>query len=242
MTRSVLLDNVTHKDLRVRTGYSAEFGDKIGSCVVFPTEIAYVQREYPILFRRDTNDDLQAMALLGFEKDENLFLDDTGWNARYVPAIQQRGPFAIGLRKDADDEDRSEPMVHVDLDHPRISRTEGEPLFLPHGGKSPYLDHSSRILQVIYEGAAHVRPMFAAFEEAGLIESIDVEAELDRTTKLRIPGFLTIGQDRLAGLDGAMLERLNKAGYLQLAMLIVASLGNVAWLIELKNRKRAAHA
>ncbi|MEJ2257600.1 MAG: SapC family protein [Woeseiaceae bacterium] len=167
-------------------------------------------------------------------------MDENGWNARYVPAIQQRGPFLIGLQKYPDEADRQDPMVQVDLDHPRISHSEGEPLFLPHGGNSPYLDRISRVLQVIYRGTPHIRPMFAAFEDAGLIESVDLNIELDRTTKYKLQGYLTLSQDRLNELDQQQLERLNKAGYLQLAMLAAASLGNVSWLIELKNRRRAA--
>jgi SapC len=241
MTNTVLLDNVRHKDLRVRTGFAAEFGDSISSCVVFPTEFVHVHREYPILFRKDTNGDLQAMALLGLDKDENLFLDETGWNARYVPAIQQRGPFLIGFRQtDIDGQTVREPVIHVDLDHPRISDSEGEPVFLRHGGNSPYLERANRMLQIIYKGAEHAKPMFAAFEEAGLIEEIDVEIELDERAKYKVPGFLTISHDRLTELGGVELERLNKSGYLQLAMLVMTSLGNVSWLIELKNRKRAA--
>jgi hypothetical protein len=241
MTNTVLLDNVTYKDLRVRTGYSAEFGDNINLALVFPTEFVFVQREYPILFRRDANGEFQAVALLGLDKGENLFLDESGWNARYVPAVQQRGPFLIGLhRKDVDGSVSPEPMVHVDLDHPRISGTEGEPVFLRHGGHSPYLEHATRMLQLIYHGAELARPMFAAFEEAGLIESMEAEVKLDDRVKYRLPDFFTIDQDRLAALDGAALERLNQLGYLQLAIFVVHSLGNVQWLIELKNRRRAA--
>lgn len=241
MTNTVLLDNVAHKDLRVRTGFSAEFGDGINTCIVFPTEFAYVQREYPILFRKDTNGDLQSMALLGLDKDENLFLDGTGWNARYVPAVQQRGPFLIGFRqRDVDGEVVREPVIHVDLDNPRISETEGEPVFLKHGGNSPYLERANRMLQIIYKGSEHMRPMFAAFEEVGLIEEIQVDIELDEKVKYKLPGFLTISEERMAELDGAQLERLNKSGYLHLAMLVITSLGNVSWLIELKNRRRIA--
>lgn len=239
MTNTVLLDNVAHKDLRVKAGYSAEFGDSVNGVIVFPTEFVYVHREYPILFRRDANGELVATALLGFDEGENLFLDEKGWNARYVPAIQQRGPFLIGLRKDAAGDPR-DPMVQVDLDHPRISRSEGLPLFLPQGGNSPYLEHVSRILQIIYQGSGQARPMFAAFEDAGLIESVDLDAQLDRTTTYKLPGFFTVSHEKLAALDGATLERLHRQGFLQLAMHIVSSLGNVHWLIELKNRKRAA--
>jgi hypothetical protein len=241
MTNPVLLDNVAHKDLRVRTGHSAEFGDNINLTLVFPTEFAFVQREYPILFNRDSKGDFQAVALLGLDKGENLFLDESGWNARYVPAVQQRGPFLIGLhRKDVDGSVSPEPMVHVDLDHPRISKTDGEPVFLRHGGHSPYLERAGRMLQIIYHGAELAKAMFAAFVEAGLIEGMEVEVNLDDRVKYRLPGFFTIDQDRLAALGGNELERLNRLGYLQLAMLVVSSLGNMGWLIELKNRSLAA--
>ena len=39
------------------------------------------------------------------DKGENLFLDERGWNARYVPAVQQRGPFIIGLHRSDTDPD-----------------------------------------------------------------------------------------------------------------------------------------
>ena len=56
----------------------------------------------------------------------------------------------------------------------------------------------------------------------------------------RLPGLLTVSQEKLAGLDGAQLARLNSAGFLQLAVLAMASVGNISRLIDLKNRKRAA--
>lgn len=238
MTNAVLLDNVAHKDLRVRTGYSAEFGDSINLATVFPTEFAIVQREYPILFRKGANGAMEAVALLGLDKGENLFLDRDGWNARYVPAIQRRGPFLIGVHPKQDESsDRHELMVHVDLDHPRISRTEGAPVFLRHGGNSPYLERASRMLQMIYHGVEMAKPMFAAFEEAGLIDEMEAEVNISDRVKYKLPGFLTINQDRLAALDGKTLERMNPPGHLQLAMLVATSLGNINWLIELKNRK-----
>ena len=241
MTNTVLLDNVTHADLRVRTGHGAEFGDNINLALVFPTEFVFVQREYPILFRREASGALQAVALLGLDRGENLFLDDKGWNARYVPAVQQRGPFVIGLhRRQTGGGIDNEPMIHVDLDHPRISTTEGEPVFLRHGGHAPYLQRANRMLQLIYHGAELARPMFSAFEAEGLIESMQVKVNLDERVQYTLPDFFTIDQDRLAALEGAALERLNRPGYLQLALWVCASLGNIEWLIELKNRKRAA--
>jgi len=241
MTNAVLLDNVAHKDLRVRTGYSAEFGDNINLAPIFPTEFAFAQREYPIVFRKDPNGVLEAVVLLGLDKGENLYLDKDGWNARYVPAIQRRGPFLIGVHPKQDkSQEKHELMVHVDLASPRISRTEGAPVFLRHGGNSPFLERAIRMLQMIAHGAEFAQPMFAAFMEAGLIDEMVAEVNIEDRVQYKLPDFMTINQERLAELDGATLERMNRAGYLQLAMLVVTSLGNVNWLIELKNRKIAA--
>jgi hypothetical protein len=239
MTKPVLLNNIDHASLRVITGHSVAFGDNINQALIFPTEFAEIQREYPIFFRKDPNGAFQSVALLGLDKDENLFLDEQGWRARYVPAVQERGPFLIGFQEQAGDgEMRREPMIHVDLDHPRISESEGEPVFLPQGGNSPYLERIARVLRILHQGVALSAPMFAAFEAVGLIEPVEVEIKLNDREGYRLPGHYTIGEDRLAELDGARLEQLNKAGFLHAAFSVVSSLGNVARLIDLKSRRR----
>src|SRR5690606_7322863 len=142
------------RDLRVITRYGAEFGDAIGLVPTFPTEYAAVQREYPIFFKKDpaTGEDY-SIALLGVAKNETLFLEQGRWNAAYVPGMIARGPFLVGFQaQQVDGETGNEPVIHVDLDHPRVSRTEGEPVFLPHGGNSPYLEHIAMVLRGIREG------------------------------------------------------------------------------------------
>ncbi|MEY2853382.1 MAG: hypothetical protein RL030_514, partial [Pseudomonadota bacterium] len=57
--------------------------------------------------------------------------------------------------------------------------------------------------------------------------------------KYKLPGFLTISQERFARLGPEALERLHGKGYLQPAILLMTSMANVYWLMELKNRKRA---
>ncbi len=237
MMNRVLLNNVEHGDLRVDARHGVEFGDNINQVLIFPTEFEDVQREYPIFLRKDANGDYQAVALLGLDRDENLFLDATGWRARYVPAVQQRGPFSIALQ------DRPgaapEPMIHIDLDHPRVSRTDGEPLFLPEGGSAPYLKHVSRVLGVIYDGLEVGKPLYAALEELSLIEPVAVEIKLSDREAYDLPAVYTIAHDRLMALQGPDLERLHQSGLLRAAYAVLSSMGNVARLIELKNRKLA---
>ena len=239
MTNKALLNNVDHQDLRIDTRHGAAFGDAINQVLIFPTEYEDIQREYPIFFRRDESGDFQSIALLGLDKDENLFLGDGGWQARYVPAMQRRGPFSIGLQEREGD-GRAEPMIHVDLDHPRIGTGEGESLFLPHGGNAPYLEHVAEVLRLIYTGLEVSKPMFAAFAALELIRPVAVEAQLSDEEKYVLPDFFAIDEARLAALGGADLERLHQSGFLRAAFLAAASLGNVSRLIALKNSRRAA--
>lgn len=238
MTKRVLLNNVDHAELRVVTRHGPEFGDGVNQALVFPTEFDALQREYPILFRRDANGQMQAVALLGLDRDENLFLADGRWNARYVPATQERGPFSIAVG-DATPSDGGEPMIEIDLDHARVSRTEGEPLFLPAGGHAPYLQKVTRLLGAIYDGIEVSRPFFAGLEAFGLVEPIDLEVRLSDREAYEIPDVFTISQARLAALDGSELEQLNRSGLLRAAYAAVFSLGNLAWLAETKARRQA---
>ncbi len=234
MSHRVLLNNVDHADLRVITRCGSEFGDLVNQALVLPTEFDAVQREYPILFRKDANGEYQAVALLGLDRDENLYIDGDRWTARYVPASLQRGPFSIGVGGSA-----AGPMIHIDLSHPRVSREEGEPLFLPAGGNAPYLQRMARVLGVIYDGLEVSRPFFAALDQLNLIEPVALEIGLNDREAYDLPGVYTISHERLAALGGADLERLNASGVLRAAYAVLSSLGNVERLVDAKNRRLA---
>jgi hypothetical protein len=238
MSQVVLLDNVEHHDLRLITHFSPNLGDAVNLALVVPTEFAEVQREYPILFRRSENGAFQAYALLGLETNENLYLDETGWQAKYIPAIQARGPFRIGFRKQDTGDGRSEPMIMVDLEHPRISRSEGEPLFLPHGGNAPAFERIAQTLRTLHAGVEMSNAMFAAFADAGLLAPVEINIEFDETTRYALPDFFSISEEALSQLGGETLQRLNQSGLLALAYCAVLSKGNLARLIELKSKRR----
>ena len=132
MNNFALLNNVEHQDLRVITTRSAAYGDNVMFTITFPSEFRSVQAFYPILFHKSAGGDVWPVALFGFQEGENLFLDDDGWHAGYIPAMIRREPFLIGYQKSRD-ASQPEPLrvLSLDLDHPRVSRNEGQPLFQP---------------------------------------------------------------------------------------------------------------
>lgn len=233
MANRVALNNVDHAALKVVPRAGPDFGDAVNQLLLVPTEFEAATREYPIFFRRDQDGNFQAIALLGFERGENLFLDGDRWTTRYVPAVQRRGPFFIAVRPDS-----GEPIIHIDLDDPRVGESEGEPLFKPHGGNAPYLEHVAEALFAIHEGLAVAPRMFASFQELELLQPVELNVDLGDGLTVNIPNLFTIGSEQFAALGGDQLADLNRSGFLSAAVLARASLGNVAHLIDLKNRKR----
>lgn len=239
MPRYELLNNVTHKDLRVVTRFGQEFGDNVGMVQAFPTEFAELQREYPIFFRRDRDSgEWQAVALLGFDRKENLFLQNGRWNADYLPGAIAKGPFLIGFQEQRiDGELRREPVIHVDMEHPRVSTSEGEAVFLPRGGHTPYLEHISGVLRGIRDGVEAAKGMFAEFDALGLIQPMHFEVQLDAEHRVNLSGLHGIDRDKLAALDADALHRLHRAGYLEGAFLVQSSMHNLRRLMAEKQRR-----
>ena len=227
MARYVRLDNVAHRDLAVAKRYAAAHGDAVNQVLALPTEFEALQREYPILFRRDPAADgaagWYAVALLGFARDENLFLRGDGtWDAHYVPAMRRRGPFAPGPA-DGD--------ILVDLDDARVGADEAEPLFLRHGGVAPMLQRITGVLDVLRRGQAASAPLYAAWEAAGLLAPARLDIDLGDGATVSIEDVFRVDERQLAALRGEPLERLHHQGFLRAAHMAAASLDIVDRLI-----------
>ncbi len=239
MPRYEMLNNIAHRDLRVATDFGPEFGDAVGMVPAYPSEFAELQREYPIFLRRDVaTGEWQSVALLGFEQHENLFLQEGRWNAAYLPGAAAKGPFLIGFQESRiDGAPSQEAVLHVDLDHPRVKAMQGEPVFLPQGGNTPYLDHIAGVLRGIHDGHAFGAAMFARLDAHQLIQPITLDVQIEPQHRVSVNGLHAIDRDRLALLDGPALAELNRAGYLEGAYLMLASLHNMRRLIAEKQRR-----
>jgi hypothetical protein len=234
MANPVLLNNVDHKDLRVITRHGRDLDESHPFVPTFAAEFRLLQAHYPIIFRKETDaHPFEPIALLGFEADENLFLEDQAWDASTIPLLVDRLPFLIGR-------DGDELMIHIDLDSPRISKTEGEPIFLPHGGMSPYLENVNSMLLTVHQGMESNAAFIEALVKHDLIEGFSLDVTLDDGSQNRLGGFYTINEDRLAELDAAALDSLHKAGWLAAIYFQLASLSNFRALIDRKNARRAA--
>jgi len=230
MPNTALLNNIEHKDLRIITRRGAQYGDAQMAVATFPAEFRDAQACFPIIFRQTTDGlGYEPLVLLGFQDGENLFLKGEVWDAPYVPLMLERQPFLIGVNPNG------ELMVHVDVDHPRVSSVEGTPVFKEHGGTSDFLEYRNSMLAAIHQGMQGMPAFLAALLKYELLESFVLDVELNDGSQNRLAGFYTINEDKLAALDAAALGELHQAGHLQAIYMAVASLSNLRHLIDRKN-------
>jgi hypothetical protein len=238
MTNHALLDNVKHANLRVNTTYEKGHGFDVNSARVFPGEFVHLQMDYPLFFIKSSETGhFEAIVLLGFSENENLYLRDGRWDAAYIPLSIARQPFLIGFQEQVEDGvPKTVPVVHVDLDHPSVSYSDGEAVFLEHGGESALLERVSSILKAIHEGHENSESLSKLLVGLELIESVNVEIEFTDGSRQNLSGLYTINEDKLRALTAEGLGALHEAGHLQTVYMMLASLPNMTRLIDRKNK------
>jgi hypothetical protein len=239
MAKHELLNNNDHKDVKIITKRSALYGENVSYVYTFPQEFKSLQAHYPICFRKDdATGKLFPVALLGFEDGENLFLNGEQWSAYYVPCMFERLPFSIAKQTTHIDGVKGvQSVVCIDVESPRISRTEGQPIFLGFGGNTAYLERVVGMLDAIELGSVENEDFVNMLTEFKLIESFSLEVELNNGSKHSLYGYFTINEEKLANIESQQLQELHQRSFLQSIYMVIASQVHFRDLVELKNKK-----
>jgi hypothetical protein len=234
-----ILTNDQHRSVAVDTRARPEYGDSVNRAIALSAEFNELHREYPLLLRK-TNEapGFVAHAILGFEKDENLFVEGDRWTSTFIPATLARGPFSLGYIRAAEDDaspaaSKAEMKIMIDEQHPRV-RAGGQPVFLPLGGETPYLEGVKRVLQIVDAGLRADRVFYPELVAMGLLEEVKIQISVFTELRYDFSGYYSIAQEKLAALNGDQLLRLHRMGLLGLVYFLISSLGNFQKLVNLK--------
>lgn len=123
------------------------------------------------------------------------------------------------------------------MDSPRISYNQGEAVFLPQGGQSPYLQKMSATLMAIHQGHQQTQSFIETLQQHDLIESVEIKVTLDDESKHAMNFLYTINEEKVAQLSDQVVADLHRSGYLHGIHMILASMPNMSHLIALKNSR-----
>jgi len=227
MTQIVPLNKTTHRSLKVDGRSSAAYGDNRRFVQVIVKEFPQLLVHYPILFSKDPKTgQFYCGAMLGYDEDENLFLEEWADRDVYRPLMLQRGPFYA-----------NGPDLAIDLDDPRVGVEGGKTLFTDQGEPTRYLQSIIWAFQDLSPGVEMTKLFIERLLELKLIEPVDVEVECDDGTIRRCIGLYTINQDELMRLPDAAVVELFRRGYLRLIHHMIASLKQVQVMARKKNSR-----
>lgn len=240
MARYETLSNINHQHLHIITRRHADYGDNLTHTLTFPQEFRSIQAHYPIFFRKQADTGIfEAVAMFGFEHNQNLFLNEHGWDASYVPLMILRQPFLIGFQQQQENgEVVKRPVVQVDMENPRVSSVEGERVFMEFGGHTEYLNKMVSILDYIHYGHETSRLFIQALVALNLIESLTLDIELDDGSKNQLAGYYTINEDTLNKLPQDDLFRLHQHGFLEPIYMVLASQSRIADMVARVNKRK----
>jgi hypothetical protein len=234
-----ILTSDQHRSVAVDTRARPEYGDMVNRAIALSAEFNELHREFPLLLRKtDAAPGFVAHAILGFEKDENLFIEGDRWTAACVPATLARGPFSLGYVRgdngaDAPAGAKADIRIMIDDQHPRL-RADGQPVFLPLGGETPYLQNIKRILQTVDAGLRADQLLYRELAAMGLLEEVKIEISVFAELRYDFSDCYGIDQRKFAALDAGQLLRLHRQGLLGLVYFLMSSLGNFQKLVNLK--------
>jgi hypothetical protein len=230
-----ILTSDQHRSVAVDTRARPEYGDTVNRAVALSAEFNELHREFPLLLRKTSEaPGFVAHAILGFEKDENLFVEGDRWTSTFIPATLARGPFSLGYIRAEDGDNAPAGMkVMIDEQHPRL-RADGQPVFLPLGGETPYLEGIKRVLQTVDAGLRADHLFYRELVAMDLLEEVKIQISVFPELRYDFDGYHSVNQEKFAALNAEQLLKLHRLGLLGLVYFLISSLGNFQKLVNLK--------
>jgi hypothetical protein len=205
----VVLNSVTHKDLKVAPISNFNFAKGFNSCVILGQEFLEAAKYYPIVFSK-TDDTLTPVIVLGIS--ENQFVNKEGkWQeATYVPAFIRRYPYILaeGLSQDGS------LTVCIDADYEGFNKPEGERLFDDEGQKTASLTKAVEFL-TLYQTQYEVTKAFInAIKDLDIFKAVDANITLASGKTFTIRNLSMVDEAAMLKLPDDKLIGLVRSGYL----------------------------
>ena len=223
--RLVAMDRKGHARLRVRPPENMSFAADTPLVPLMSPEFGPAARDYPVVFVRDSDNLLIAVALTGLPQSRNVYVDASGrWDARYVPAYVRRYPFAFV---------ETSPDTYtlcVDADSPCVSEASGEALFGDDGEPTATLKEVIERLGEYQRLMSVTKSFLKKLDEADILMEANAKADLADGRSIAWRGFWIVDEAKFRNLPEAKLKDWFATGELGLVYAHLVSLGNLSEL------------
>jgi hypothetical protein len=239
--RPVALDPAVHRSRKVVPLTDFSVAKDLHAVFLTATEFPQAALEFPIVFVETGRHDpagrpmMSPAALLGLTHGENLHVDGSRWEARYIPAYIRRYPFSTAAMPGA-----SGLNVLVDEAWTGFSEQAGEPLFAADDTPAPALRRAMDFLERFELEAERTRAFCDRVVMLGLLKEMKADATLPNGQAISVDGFHAIDEEKLHALPDATVLELWRTGLLMLMQVHLMSMVNIRHLVNRKAARIAA--
>jgi hypothetical protein len=214
-------------------GLLADFGFARGtnSVVLNAVEFPHAARTYPIVFT--TVEPRAAIAVLGLEGQENLFVTEAGtWQPNaYVPAYVRRYPFIL-----MEQPEKNEYVLCIDEDANLLSTSEERPLFKDDAPTQVVQDALS-FCREFQEQTAATGAFVTELVKHDLLVQNEARIALNSGKQMTLRDFNVVDETKFNALPDEVFLEWRRRGWLHLVYCHLLSMANWANLVELAAKK-----
>jgi hypothetical protein len=233
--RSVALDPALHRSRKISPLTDFSIARDLHVVFVTATEFPQAALEFAIVFVEAGRHDaagrpmMSPAALLGLTHGENLHVEGTRWEARYIPAYIRRYPFSTASLPGA-------PGINVLVDEAwsGFSDHGAEPLFEAGDAAAPALKRVIDFLERFELETERTQAFCERLVMLGVLKEMKADATLPNGQTLSVDGFYAVDEEKMRALPDATLLELWRSGLLMLMQAHLLSLANIRHLVNKK--------
>lgn len=230
MSNFQALNKNQHKSLKVKAdkGYAHTAKSHVIPLSVF--ELSQAQADYPIVFIKDAQTgQFHLVALVGLERNENLFSHADGWQAEYIPMQIQGYPLALTTSAD----NANEQIVAIDIDAATISEEEGEPLFESNAQESEFLTQKIDIMSKFAAQMPVTQKFLEQLVQYELISPQSLTIKTNDGKEVNLTGLYIVDGEKVNNLASDTFIALKEQNLLAPIYACLFSLQRISRLIHL---------
>jgi SapC len=221
-------------------GFLPEFIATTNAMPVSYAEFGVACRDFPIVFTsNDEGKTYAAVAVLGLEQNENLFVRGGAWETgTYLPAYVRRYPFCMA-RVTLNNSEQQNRLICIEKG---FLADDGEKLFDAAGKAVEKWAPIERLLREYEADLDRTREMCAIVADYALLEPFTMQATPASGQPLNLAGMFRVREEKLEHLNAAQHKNLFKKGIVGRIYAHLLSLENFGRLLSRKARPQGVAA
>ena len=233
MSGIIAIDKSIHQNIKIKSNPTLLQSKNKHFSPLVVQEFVAASQEFPIVFIKDSETgQFKAIALLGLKPQENLFYDETAWQARYKPEALALYPFLLSQNENDDS-----GILCIDDSSPLLNKIDGEALFDSKTNPTPWLSaQGERVVQYVEKGYA-TQHFIKILLDKDLLSPQTLNLTLENHDEYSLNGLYAIDEKKLDALSDECFSDLRKSGALSAIYASLLSMQCIHNLARLKIAK-----